>query len=249
MNLLTELKAERDSKYKGGLYHRTQILFAYNSNHIEGSRLTEEQTRFIFETKSFFPDGDNPIRVDDVVETTNHFRLFDYMLDHAEEPLTEAMVKEYHRILKTGTTDAALTWFNVGEYKSVANTVGDIRTATPKQVPIRMKALLSRWNQKPSHTLEELADFHYHFETIHPFQDGNSRVGRMILFKECLAHGLTPFVILDADKMFYYRGLHEYENMPGYLIGTFQVSQDFYQELCEELLPGHEAEPEEGLQL
>lgn len=115
MNLLTELKAERDSKYKGGLYHRTQILFAYNSNHIEGSRLTEEQTRFIFETKSFFPEGEEPIRVDDVVETTNHFRLFDYMLDHAEEPLTEAMVKEYHRILKTGTTDVALTWFNVGE--------------------------------------------------------------------------------------------------------------------------------------
>ena len=187
--------------------------------------------------------------MDDVVETTNHFRLFDYMLDHAEEPLTEAMVKEYHRILKTGTTDAALTWFNVGEYKNVANTVGDIRTATPKQVPIRMKALLSRWNQKSSHTLEELADFHYHFETIHPFQDGNGRVGRMILFKECLAHGLTPFVILDADKMFYYRGLHEYENMPGYLIGTFQVSQDFYQELCEELLPSHEAEPEEDMEL
>ena len=249
MNLLGELLAERSGKYKGGLYHRTQIQFAYNSNRIEGSWLTEEQVRFILETKSFFPNGDKPIRVDDVVETMNHFQLFDYMLDHADEPLTETMVKEYHRILKTGTTDAALTWFKVGEYKSVANMVGEIRTATPKQVPVRMKALLTRWSQKTSHTLEELADFHYHFETIQPFQDGNGRVGRMILFKECLANGLTPFVILDADKMFYYRGLHEYENMPGYLVGTFQVSQDFYQELCEELLPSVEPVKEDNFEL
>lgn len=229
MDLLAELRAERDSKYKGGLYHRTQILFAYNSNHIEGSRLTEEQTRFIFETKSFFPQGEAPIMVDDVVETNNHFRLFDYMLDHADEPLTEAMVKEFHRILKTGTTDAALTWFRVGEYKAVANSVGEVRTATPKQVPVRMGALLSQWDKKATHTLEELAGFYYRFEIIHPFQDGNGRVGRMILFKECLANGLTPFVILDADKMFYYRGLREYEHTPGYLVGTFQISQDYYQ--------------------
>lgn len=249
MDLIEQLKAERDHQYKGGLYHRTQILFAYNSNHIEGSRLTEEQTRFIFEIKSFFPEGDAPIKVDDVVETTNHFRLFDYMLDHAEEPLTEEMVKEYHRILKTGTTDAALTWFRVGEYKSVGNAVGDIRTATPKQVPIRMRALLSRWSQKNLHTLEDIADFHYRFESIHPFQDGNGRVGRMILFKECLANGLTPFVILDADKMFYYRGLREYEHTPGYLIGTFQVSQDFYQEMCDQLLPNQETEQEEDMEL
>ena len=192
MDFLEELLAERENKYKGGLYHRTQILFAYNSNHIEGSRLTEDQTRFIFETKSFFPDGGNPIRVDDVVETTNHFRLFDYMLDHALEPLSEAIIKEFHRILKTGTTDEALAWFNVGEYKAVANMVGDIRTATPKQVPIRMKALLSQWESKRTHIIEDLADFHYRFETIHPFQDGNGRVGRMILFKECLGKWVDP---------------------------------------------------------
>lgn len=249
MDLIAQLKAERDSKYNGGLYHQTQILFAYNSNRIEGSRLTQEQTRFILETKSFFPEGDAPIKVDDVVETANHFRLFDYMLDHAEEPLTEAMVKEYHRILKLGTSGAALSWFRVGEYKSVGNAVGDIRTATPKQVPIRMRTLFSRWSKKGLHTLEEIADFHYRFESIHPFQDGNGRVGRMILFKECLANGLTPFVILDADKMFYYRGLREYEHMPGYLIGTFQASQDFYEELCEKLLPSQEVEQENDLEL
>lgn len=249
MDFLKELLAERNSKYKGGLYHRTQILFAYNSNHIEGTRLTEEQTRYIFETKSFFPDGEGPIKVDDVVETINHFRLFDYMPDHALEPLTEAMIKEFHRILKTGTTDETLAWFHVGEYKGVANMVGDIRTATPKQVPIRMKALLSQWERKPAHTVEDLADFHFRFETIHPFQDGNGRVGRMILFKECLANRLTPFVILNADKAFYYRGLHEYEHTPGYLVGTFQVSQDFYQELCEELLPSVEPEQEDDFEL
>lgn len=237
MTPLELLKQERKAAYKGGLYHATQIMFAYNSNHIEGTRLTEEQTRFIYETKSFFPDGEQPINADDVVETVNHFRLFDFMLDHAEEALTEEMIKEYHRILKNSTTDSSLPWFQVGEYKTVANAVGEIATATPKQVPIRMGALLKRYHQKSFHTLEDLAEFHYQFEAIHPFQDGNGRVGRMILFKEALKNGILPFVILDRDKMFYYRGLQKYPEESGYLIGTFQMEQDLYKELLQKLSP------------
>lgn len=237
MTPLELLKSERAAGYKGGLYHATQIMFAYNSNHIEGTRLTEEQTRFIYETKSFFPEEEQPVRVDDVVETINHFRLFDFMLDHAEEPLTEAMIKEFHRILKTGTTDSALSWFNVGEYKSIANSVSTIETATPKQVPIRMGALLKRYHQEDVHSLEDLTEFHYQFEVIHPFQDGNGRVGRMILFKEALKNGITPFVILDRDKSFYYRGLSEFPRQAGYLIGTFQMEQDLYEELLQKLSP------------
>ncbi len=237
MTPLELLRAERNAHYKGGIYHLTQVLFAYNSNHIEGSRLTEEQTRFIYETKSFFPDGEDPINADDVVETVNHFRLFDFMLDCAEEPLSEDLIKEFHRILKSSTTDSALTWFRVGEYKSARNTVGDITTATPRQVPVRMAALLKRYHQKAVHTLEDLVDFHYQFETIHPFQDGNGRVGRMVLFKECLKEGVTPFVILDRDKQFYYRGLREYPNEKGYLIGTCQMSQDIYKEQLQRFMP------------
>ncbi len=237
MTLLELLRAEREAKYKGGLYHLTQIQFAYNSNHMEGTRLTEEQTRYIYETSSFFPEGEQPIRADDVVETLNHFRLFDRMLDHAEEPLTEELIKEYHRVLKTGITDSALPWFQVGDYKTVANAVGEIKTATPKQTPIRMKALLGRYHRKAAHTLEELAEFHYQFEAIHPFQDGNGRVGRMILFRECLKNDLIPFVILDRDKLFYYRGLREYPHQPGYLIGTFQMAQDIYREQIGKFMP------------
>lgn len=247
MTVLNLLKAERNRHYKGGLYHMTQVLFAYNSNHIEGSRLTEDQTRFIYETKSFFPEGEEPISADDVVETVNHFALFDYMLDYAEEPLTEGMMKEYHRILKTSTTDSALTWFRVGDYKGATNAVGDVTTATPKQVPVRMGALMKRYNAKPSHTLEDIADFHYRMETIHPFQDGNGRVGRMVMFKECLRNGIMPFLILDRDKPFYYRGLKEYERQPGYLIGTCQMEQDFYQEMYERFLPPQEREEEPEL--
>lgn len=243
MNVLELLTAERERQYKGGLYHLTQILFAYNSNRIEGSRLTEEQTRFIYETKSFFPDADAPIFADDVVEAVNHFRLVDYMLDHALEPLTEDMIKEFHRILKSSTTDSALTWFRVGDYKVVENAVGDIKTATPKQVPIRMGALLKRYEAKQMHLLEDIADFHFRFETIHPFQDGNGRVGRIIMFKECLKNGIMPFIILDQDKAFYYRGLREYERQPGYLIGTCQMSQDIYSELYEKFSAVQEQKP------
>lgn len=240
MTVLELLRGERAAGYKGGLYHTTQIMFAYNSNHIEGTRLTEDQTRFIYETQSFFPESDAPIHADDVVETVNHFRLFDYMLDHAEEPLSEDMIKEFHRILKTSTTDSALTWFRVGEYKASKNAIGEVVTATPKQVPIRMQALMKHYLPGQSHSLEDIADFHFHFEAIHPFQDGNGRVGRIIMFKECLASDIMPFVILDRDKAFYYRGLKEYEHQKGYLIGTCQMEQDFYRELYEKFLPSLE---------
>lgn len=234
MNVREQLLAERKAKYKGGIYHTTQIMFAYHSNHIEGTRLTEEQTRFIYETHSFFAESDQPIHTDDVIETQNHFRLFDYMLDHAEGDLTEQLIKDFHRILKTGTGDASLPWFNVGEYKSVANRVGDAEVAKPSEVAERMNTLLQSYNKK-SATLEDLADFHYEFETIHPFQDGNGRVGRMILFREALRHEIMPFVILDRDKMFYYRGLQNYPFQTGYLIDTFQMEQDLYKELLEKL--------------
>lgn len=245
MTVLEQLRDEKERQYKGGLYHLTQILFSYNSNHIEGSRLTEEQTRYIFETKSFFPSGEEPIRADDVIETVNHFRLFDLMLESVEMPLTEGMIKEYHRILKSGTTDSGLSWFRVGDYKAVANVVGNKETATPEQVPGRMAALLREYHHKELHTLEDLADFHYRFERIHPFQDGNGRVGRMILFKECLKNGLTPFVVLEQDRQFYYRGLSEYEREPGYLLGTFGQEQDIYEAQIKRLSPVQESgEPE-----
>lgn len=240
MTPLELLRAERKAKYSGGLYHLTQIMFAYNNNHIEGSKLTEEQTRYIYEMKSFFPKGSNPIQVDDVVETVNHFRLFDYMLDHAEEPLTESMIKEFHRILKTSTTDSALSWFRVGDYKAIGNVAGTMITADPDQVPSKMVSLLRRYHQKTVHSLEDLVDFHYQFERIHPFQDGNGRVGRMILFKECLKYGIKPFMILDRDKEFYYRGLQEYSNEKGYLIGTCQMAQDIYADQIKRFIPTEE---------
>ena len=239
MTVLELLRSERSRGYKGGLYHATQIIFAFNSNHIEGSRLTEEQTRLIYETKSFFPSSDSPVYADDVIETVNHFRLMDYMLEHAEDPLTEDMIKEFHRILKSGTIDALEPWFRVGEYKEVANSVGGINTATPKQTPIRMTALVNRYGKIQHHTLEDIVDFHFRFEQIHPFQDGNGRVGRIVMFKECLKNDVMPFVILDRDKVFYYRGLREYEHQPGYLLGTCQMSQDFYSELYHKLAPSY----------
>lgn len=248
MTVLELLRDERSRGYKGGLYHQTQVMFAYNSNHIEGTHLTAEQTRYIFETHSFFPEGDQPIAANDVVETLNHFTLFDYMLDHAEEPLTEEMIKEFHRILKTGTVDASQTWFKVGDYKTVQNGVGITRVATPKETPKRMAALMESYHQRNVHTVEELVDFHYQFESIHPFQDGNGRVGRMILFKECLKNGIMPFVILDENKAFYYRGLQNYPQEKGYLIDTCLSHQDRYRALYEHFCPqqerGSHKEPE-----
>lgn len=228
--LLTELKEQKESKTTGGIYHRTQIELTYNSNHIEGSRLTKEQTRYIFETHTIgITTG--AVRVDDIIEATNHFRCVDYIIDHVDEPLSESMIKQLHRLLKTGTSDAAKSWFAVGEYKRLPNEVGGNETTAPEAVGKEMKALLKTYRAKKDVSLDDLLDFHHHFESIHPFQDGNGRVGRLILFKECLNHGIVPFIITDELKLFYYRGLREWPGIPEYLRDTCLTAQDHFKAL------------------
>ena len=224
--ILQTLRDEKDAKISGGLYHELQVRMTYNSNHIEGSRLSEDQTRLIFETRTI--NAGDGVPVDDIIETVNHFRAIDYVIDVAEEELTEEIIKELHRILKQGTADAALSWFAVGDYKKRANVVGGRETAKPKDVPARMKALLETYNPK---TVEDIIAFHHDFESIHPFQDGNGRVGRLIALKECLHYGIVPFIIEDAKKAFYYRGLAEWENEKGYLIDTCLDGQDSFKRL------------------
>lgn len=230
--LLRVLKEQRDGKQKGGIYHRTQIDLTYNSNHIEGSRLTMEQTRYIFETNTIGVT-DDAIKVDDIIETTNHFRCIDFIIDHAKEPLTETMIKQLHGFLKQGTSDAAKSWFAVGDYKRIPNEVGGIETVEPKMVGKVIRALLKEYKAKRSICFEDILDFHQRFESIHPFQDGNGRVGRLIMFKECLNHGIVPFIITDSLKMFYYRGLHEWRRTPGYLTDTCLTAQDHYKALLD----------------
>ena len=225
--LLKRLREEKEGQIRGGIYHRTQIDLTYNSNHIEGSRLTHEQTRFIFETNTI-GITDESVNVDDIVETTNHFRCIDLIIDRADEKLSESLVKELHRILKSGTSDSRKSWFNVGEYKKLPNEVGGMDTCPPEEVHRRMKALLSDYHAKKEKTLDDLIDFHHKFERIHPFQDGNGRVGRLILFKECLANGIVPFIITDDLKLFYYRGLREWGHINGYLTDTCLTAQDNY---------------------
>lgn len=230
MVLLEQLKHEMKIGYKNGIYHLTQVKMAYNSNRIEGSKLTEEQTVLMYETKSIlFNDGDS-VLVNDIVETQNHFILFNYMLETAEDKLSEALVKEYHRILKSSTVDSQNSWFRVGEYKKVANTVGLVDTAKPDEVPGRMRNLIDWYNSLKNVTIHDIIKFHYEFELIHPFQDGNGRVGRIIMFKECLKNGIMPFIIEDTNKAYYYRGLREYTKEPGYLIDTCLYEQDIYNE-------------------
>lgn len=229
--ILKLLQHEKKHHRKGGLYHQTQILFAYNSNRIEGSRLTHEQTRFIYETNTFLPDGNAVIRTDDVVETLNHFTAFDYMLDVAQAPLTEEIIKKLHYLLKRSTSDERDPNFNVGEYKKFPNMIGEtVYTTDPVDVPIQMASLTAQYHKQEIKE-REVIDFHYHFEKIHPFQDGNGRVGRLVMFKECLAHNLVPFVIDSDHKLFYYRGLREYPQEPGYLVDTCLSAQDNYQKL------------------
>ena len=230
--LLQTLREQKDCKLKGGIYHRTQIDLTYNSNHIEGSRLTKEQTRYIFETNTI-GISDDAIRVDDIIETTNHFRCIDFIIDHAKEPLTEAMIKRLHGLLKSGTTDASKSWFAVGDYKRLPNEVGGIETVEPKQVGKAIRELLKEYKGKKKVAFEDILDFHQRFETIHPFQDGNGRVGRLLMFKECLNHGIVPFIITDELKMFYYRGLHEWKHLPGYLTDTCLTAQDYYKALLD----------------
>ncbi len=227
--LLQTLRDEKSIRMPGGLYHELQVRMTYNSNHIEGSKLSEDQTRLIFETNTV--DVGEGIPVDDIIETVNHFRAIDYVIDHAEEPLTEDIIKELHRILKQSTKDSTLSWFAVGDYKKRANVVGGRETAKPKDVPARMKALLSDYESLYAVSIENVIEFHYNFERIHPFQDGNGRVGRLIALKECLRHGIVPFIIEDSKKMFYYRGLSEWESERGYLTDTCLDGQDTFKKL------------------
>ena len=224
-DLLTRLKMEKEAGIQGGIYHKVQIELTYNSNHMEGSRLTHDQTRYIFETNTIGIQ-DEVVNVDDIVETANHFRCIDQIIELANYPLSEAFIKQLHYILKSGTSDSRKTWFAVGEYKRFENDVGGSATAKPAEVPGEMRNLLSRYNLSKQKTLKEIIQFHYEFEKIHPFQDGNGRVGRLIMFKECLRNGITPFIIEDDIKEFYYRGLKEWKNEQGYLMDTCLTAQD-----------------------
>lgn len=229
INVLDILREQKEMKLKGNLYHRTQVSFAYNTNHIEGSTLTEDQTRYIFETNTILFEGDTIAKVDDILETANHFKLVDYMLDVADKKLTEKLIKEFHKILKDGTSDSRVEWFNVGEYKQRANTIGSgIKTTSPNNVEKEMSKLIDWYNSFKQITINEIIEFHYRFESIHPFQDGNGRIGRIIMFKECLKNNIIPFIIFDKDKLFYYRGLKEYKNEKGYLVDTCLNAQDQY---------------------
>lgn len=224
-SLLEILQDEKKRKYSGGIYHKTQIELTYNSNHIEGSRLTQEQTRYIFETNTIGVEGE-VLNVDDVIETANHFRCIDMIIDSAKSALTEKYIKELHFILKNGTSDSRLDWFAVGDYKKRANEVGGMPTAMPSEVSSQMKELIHSYKEKEEKTLEDILEFHVNFERIHPFQDGNGRVGRLIIFKECLKHDIVPFIIEDDIKMFYYRGLKEWNYEKGYLRDTCLLAQD-----------------------
>lgn len=225
--LLEILQYEKAAKYSGGIYHKTQIEMTYNSNHIEGSRLTHDQTRYIFETNTIGVTGE-AVNVDDVIETANHFRCIDFIIEHAKSALTEKMIKKLHLMLKTGTSDARQEWFAVGAYKKMPNEVGGMATTMPEDVAAEMQALLAAYSAKKAKTLEDILDFHVRFERIHPFQDGNGRVGRLNMFKECLKYGIVPFIIEDNLKMFYYRGLKEWGREKGYLTDTCLTAQDRY---------------------
>lgn len=223
--LLVRLREEKAARIPGGIYHKLQIEFTYNSNHIEGSRLTHDQTRLIFETATL-GGGESTIRVDDVIETANHFRCIDLVIDRAEEPLSEEFAKLLHRTLKTATSDSARDWFAVGDYKQLPNEVGGRKTARPEDVGAAMRELISGYELRQRHSFEDIVAFHVAFERIHPFQDGNGRVGRLISLKECLRNGVVPFAIDEDKKMFYYRGLAEWDREPGYLLETCRAAQD-----------------------
>ncbi len=225
--LLYALKEQKKSGIKGGIYHRIQIELTYNSNHMEGSRLTHDQTRYIYETNTIGIE-EKAVNVDDVIETVNHFRCIDKIIDKASAPLSENLIKELHLILKTGTADSKKDWFAVGDYKKLPNEVGDRETAAPEEVHSKMAALLEDYNKKEVITFEDIIAYHVEFERIHPFQDGNGRVGRLILFKECLKNNIVPFIIDDDLKIFYYRGLHEWSSEKGYLLDTCLTAQDSF---------------------
>lgn len=223
--LLEVLQAEKASRLSGGIYHKVQIDFTYNSNHMEGSRLTHDQTRYIFETNTIGVQ-ETTLNVDDIVETANHFRCIDLIIDRAGSIINEALIKQLHAMLKNGTSDSRKDWFAVGDYKKLPNEVGGKATALPEEVPAKMKELVAAYNAKKERTFDELLDFHYRFECLHPFQDGNGRIGRLLLFKECLRYNIVPFIIDEESKLFYYRGLKEWQNERGFLRDTCLAAQD-----------------------
>ena len=232
ITLLNILQEQKASKYSGGIYHKTQIELTYNSNHIEGNRLTHDQTRYIFETNTICVEKD-VLNVDNVIETANHFYCIDMIIDNAKAALTEKFIKKLYLILKSGTSDSRKDWFAVGDYKKIPNEVGGMDTALPEEFAGKMKALLTEYNGKEEKTFEDILDFHVKFERIHPFQDGNGRVGRLIMFKECLKYNIIPFIIEDNLKMFYYRGLKEWNNEKGYLTDICLTVQDRYKAYLE----------------
>ncbi len=223
--LLEILRDQKKNGQHGGIYHKLQIELTYNSNHIEGSRLTHDQTMYIFETNTIGFENET-VNVDDIVETVNHFRCIDYVIENAEKPLTESFIKALHKMLKTGTSDSRKEWFEVGNYKRFANEVGGRITSAPEEVPEKMKELLTDYSKKTNVTIDDIIDFHYRFESIHPFQDGNGRVGRLIMLKECLRYKIVPFIITDDLKMFYYRGLKNWKQEKGWLTDTILTAQD-----------------------
>ena len=232
VTLLDILQREKESKIKGGIYHKIQIDLTYNSNHIEGSKLTHDQTRYIYETNTVGL-SDIAINVDDIIEANNHFRCIDYIIDNATSKITESSIKKLHLILKNGTKDSQFDWFNVGDYKQLPNEVGGKSTTAPNEVKTSIQKLLEEYYQKAKITFNDILDFHHKFECIHPFQDGNGRVGRLLMFKECLKHNITPFIITEDLKMFYYRGLNEWKNEQGYLLDTCGLAQDRFKQILD----------------
>ena len=238
-HLKKELIEQKKTKFKGNIYHFSQINFSYNSNKIEGSRLTEEQTEAIFDTSSYIPKSDNLIKLDDLIESKNHFKLFDYIIDNIDKKLTKEMLIEMNTILKKGTSDEDNPRYNIGDFKIVPNIIGlvnVINTSSPEDVEKDLDKLLDEYNKKEKILLEDIIDFHVRFETIHPFSDGNGRVGRIIMFKECLKNNIMPFIILDRHKEYYMRGLKLYNQDPKFLIGTCLNAQDIYEDICNQLL-------------
>lgn len=230
--LLALLREQKAGKMKGGIYHRVQIDLTYNSNHMEGSRLTHDQTRYIYETNTIGMSGE-AVNVDDIIETTNHFRAIDYIIDNTDGRLTEEYIKYLHYLLKSGTSDERKDWFRVGDYKKQPNEVGGNDTTEPENVHNEIKALLKEYNAKKRPTLEDIIDFHQRFEAIHPFQDGNGRVGRLIMFRECLRNGHVPFIITDDLKIFYYNGLRNWPGIKGYLMDTCLTAQDYFKTILD----------------
>lgn len=231
--LLNALQEQKQMKLKGGIYHRTQIDLTFNSNRIEGSKLTSDQTRYIFETNTIGLGKAQVLNIDDIIETNNHFRCIDLVIQKASWSLTESLIKQIHFLLKNGTSDSRKDWFAVGDYKTLPNEVGGNETCEPSLVSKKMKILIAKYKKLPKKSLTDILDFHHKFEMIHPFQDGNGRVGRLILFKECLAHNIVPFILTEELKLFYYRGLNEWDEVKEYLTDTCLTAQDNYKLLLE----------------